>query len=134
MTFEEKALITALADRVLRLANVIERVASGTEGINAQLYTVLHEIRAGITTIGERMALVVDNVKDAQRDISAQGAQVSGIRRDITGGFQKHEPEDKEHAAIGAIRAFGALPRVTQALIIILLVALAAGGWLKSLL
>ncbi len=123
--------IGRLADAVLSLnASVGSQIRNG-DRVLLQLQAATnameqndmrqHEVRHEMKVISERLAVTSDNVKDTQRE--------------ITGVHHKAALKDSgKHSAVGMLNAFGALPRGTQILLAILIIALAASGWLAKVL
>jgi hypothetical protein len=108
MDSETDRLVRALADRLVRVAVVMEKIdermqrsARAVEDISSAVNTTLHAILQRLAMIETGQALVVDNVKDAQRSAD----EAKGAAREVTGSFRTMQPatESKsgKFAAVG---------------------------------
>ena len=124
----QTATIGRLADAVLSLNASVSSLVRNGDRVLLQLQAATnameqndmrqHEVRHELKVISERLAVTSDNVKDTQREVTGVG----------------HRPskDSGKHSAVGMLNAFGALPRGTQILLAVLIVALAASGWLAK--
>ena len=101
MTDEERKLLQATSDRLLRAAAAMERLVKNLEDREARDMTIGHELRLGISHIKNAL-----NVRDELREITAS--------------HPLYKPEvDKPHVAISMLAMFATLPPWLQALIIL---------------
>ena len=111
-------LIRALADRVLRLC---DRVEKNTEAI-------LSLTRKVTEAEYSREELQ----RESQHEVHQVGERLAVIRDEVTGLQRLHVKE--EHVAITAYKAFAAAPMSTRILTVLIFVLLVAGGWLHAFL
>jgi hypothetical protein len=103
MDTESDRLVRALADRVLRLAVVLERIQPDLASLRGTFEgVVVHEIRMALSQIREGIGLAVSNTKDAERAAHAANAEAKATR-EVTGSFRTQKPESKSGklAAVG---------------------------------
>lgn len=132
----DNEILNNLADAVLAQNSAVGSLVCGIDRVLLQLQAAtnqmgknddhMHEIRSIFGTIRERLAVTSDNVKDVQTGVAAV--------RDKSAQFQRQDKDSGRHAAVGALRAFGAMPKLTQIMLVVLILALAASGWLAKLL
>lgn len=106
MDSESDRLVRALADRLVRVAVVLERLdermqrsARAVEDIATAVNTTLHAMNARLGALETGQALVVDNVKDAQR----ASEDVKGAVREVTGSFRTQQPTESKSGKFAAI-------------------------------
>jgi hypothetical protein len=106
MDSESDRLIRALADRLVRVAVVLEKIdermqrsARAVEDIASATQTTLHAILQRLAMIETGQAVVVDNVKDAQR----ASEDVKGAVREVTGSFRTQQPVESKSGKFAAI-------------------------------
>lgn len=126
--------LNSLADAVLAQNAAVGQLVRSIDRVLLQLQAATnameqaelnqHELRHELKVISERLAVISKDVDDVER-----------AAREATGSFKRAAGGDSsKHAAVGVLRAFGALPRATQVLLVLLVVALAVSGWLAKLL
>lgn len=120
-----ETVVRSLADRVLTLANANEH---GTEAILlarqklTEIYDQREYVRAGL-----------DEVRREILSVSKDVEHVEKVTREATGAHPLVQIEPDRPTAVKVIEAFAKLPRVTQVLIIIALLAAGIGGWVWKL-
>jgi hypothetical protein len=68
MDAETKVLVTSLADRVLRLANAVEKLAPDVHDLRVTIEgSLVHELRHEITEIKKLLAVVAKDVDDTEK-------------------------------------------------------------------
>jgi hypothetical protein len=122
---------TAGAQRDLHAAiNAVKREVHDASGTHE---SVLRSINHQLGTISERLAVVAKDVDDAEKAAN-RAAQEAFATREDTGAHRLAVVEDHK---VGLLKAFGALPNRTQAMIVLVLITFAVGGglghWLLSL-
>lgn len=129
MDSESDRLVRALADRLVRVAVVLERLdermqrsARAVEDIATAVQTTLHAVLQEQGTIRTQLALVVDNVKDAQR----ASEDVKGAVREVTGSFRTQQPQAESKSGKFAAIAKAALRAEWRTLISLALLVLCA--------
>jgi F0F1-type ATP synthase membrane subunit b/b' len=120
MDAETKALITSLADRVLRLAVAKELEKVSRENTNAHLQQIAGHLSADVTAKLPTQMQALEQRIDQRLD-----AFEREIRR-VVGG------EKQDHGKL--LAAFAATPRFTQVLIVLALLLMTASGWLAQVL
>lgn len=130
----QTATIGCLADAVLSFNASVGSLVRNGDRVLLQLQAATnameqndmrqHEVRHELKTISEKIAVTSDNVKDVQND----SRQFRLLPQSALKG------DSGKHSAVGMLNAFGALPKGTQILLAILVIALAASGWLAKLL
>jgi hypothetical protein len=94
MDSETDRLVRALADRVLRLAAVLERIQPDLAGLRGTFEgVVVHEIRMALSQIRESMGIVASNTKDAEQAANDAKAEAKATRA-VTGSLKAHDPGD----------------------------------------
>lgn len=121
MNDEEKGLVHMLANSVAALAARLERVVEElllVRRTNTDMHATIdehrHEQRHQLQLINERLAVLSKDVDDVEK-----------VAREVTGQYPKGDPE---HAAVGAIKAFGALPASARWTLVLLAPSLVAIG------
>lgn len=91
--------------------------------LNHKIELFIARTDMNVGDIKTKQAVIADNVKDVQREISSSHALPPARAGKDTG----------KHAAVGMLRAFGEMPRAAQILLVVAVSLFAASGWLLRL-
>lgn len=113
-----------LADRTLILADSVNKNTEEllrTRQRLTEIYEQREYIRGGLDLVNQKLAVISKDVDDVEK-----------VAREVS-GIHKTKSTTKEHAVVGGLRAFGALPASTQVLVLVALVILGLSGWISKL-
>lgn len=113
-----------------RLTNSIERLVAPFEQLRRDIYDIKTDretdgakVDIAIAKLNTDLALLLDNVKDAQGDVKT-------LTREVTGAHLLPPREARPSKVVEAINAFEKLSVTTKLLVLLILVIAAFSGWL----
>lgn len=118
-----------LADAVLSQTAAVNKIAPYFERLRQDVYTMLgseevfrSSLDLRLRDIDKNIALLVDNVKDTQKDI-----------REVTNPKLLVPASDRESGPAKVIAQFEKMSIVSKIMILVIAIVLAASGWLTHL-
>ena len=125
----QNAAVVRLTDTIERLILPFEHLRRDVHDLKNDHETAKHRLDYVLNKLDKDLAVLVDNVKDAQGDVRQLSKEVTGAHR-----LPLAEIEPKKPTVVAIIEAFEKLPATTKLLIFILALMTSLSGWLVKVL